>query len=271
MNDIKTIVFVLSSDKINYPMLEKTQRETWGSVETPGIDVYFYKASDRNAIEGDVIHIKHKESAYYLYKKTMKAFEIALTFDWDFMLRADNSTYVHKEELKKTIGSLPKKPTYAGMYFYNKDRGGPIQLMNNFIWGEGMILSRDVVTLLVENQFENDGVDDIMIGRILKPFVGSKNIPFVIYDSQDDVDTSSYVYRCKKTMVNAGIGISTEKDIDDTIANMRKLHSILTNKNNGKENRSDQNGRKEIHKASWSSCEDQSFETKVQQELPESL
>ena len=248
----KILVMVMSSDSAMYPLLEKTQRETWNSVNVPNIQTIFYKASNREGFEDDVLHINMPDCSYKLFNKTSRAFRHVMEMEWDYIFKTDNSAYVNKMELLKKVEDFPLEKVYAGKRFYSQ-KDGPINMINNFIWGEGMFLSRDIVNMFSMIEIINDAPEDIVISNYLRFVIPSIEIDCVVDFEISENMPISHLYRCKKAIIYPG-GTNKESDFTSTVDTMQALHKQLNKHYNGKKNRSDQDGRKEIHKASWSSC-----------------
>jgi hypothetical protein len=116
---------------------------------------------DQSLINGN-IYQREVELHSTIGVRTLSAFEFILNDkNWDFLWRANVSSYVYAPRLLSTIENLPKRNLAAGVI----GQFGEI----SFLSGAGYLLSRDVVQRVVENaQFWNNlFLDDVALGILL--------------------------------------------------------------------------------------------------------
>jgi len=219
MKKIKTIILVLSYNDNGgiYDRFQKSQSETWDISPYPDTETfYFYGGSDENKIVGNKIYVSVDSGLWSCGLKTIESLKlINNNFDYDFLFRTNSSSYVDKEMLSDFLYDKPKKNYYAGHSAH--DQGV------HYVSGSGIILSKDLVDILVENQNKIDGglMDDASFAKILN-YCG-------IYPTQVDrcnysdsivnnLDCKSFLYRLR----------SINREID--IQNMHQIYH-LKNKN----------------------------------------
>lgn len=152
-------VLILVQAFKNGPYVEVTdlQKKTWDSVKSEDTRTIFYMAdfNTETHFEGNNLYIREVPYTPYGYIHFLKALIQCLKFEWDFVFKTNTNTYVDKNELVKLAGTLPKEKYVAGHPYWKqfgedqKDSNDPTQL-DEFVWGDGYILSRDVAIKLVE-------------------------------------------------------------------------------------------------------------------------
>jgi len=166
----KVLILVLSMNEDYYNDLANTSMETWDSVDIEGMDTVFYfgqpKASDQKWCNKKIFYTGGDEALTNIGFKNLKVFEAALhNPDWDFIIRANASTYVNKKLVAEYVQDKPTKGLYMGV-------GAPYTLDGKefyYAWGPHYLLSRDVVELIVENKDKwNHGLmDDVALGKLM--------------------------------------------------------------------------------------------------------
>lgn len=220
---MKILVLVQSIDEGGYSDLIRVQKETWGSVKHPDVRTLFYMPHPKKSgIEGDNLYVQAGPHWGLMYLHLMKAFTHALTLEWDYIFKTDNSAYVNKPELVKILQDKPREKFYGGHLFSG---GTKPDVVNDFMWGEGYALSRDVVEKLVDEYaikpYEKLGADDTILGFRLKdkfPWDGTMKIQH--YYDVNPVPPA-HVYRCANDGENA-------VKFEDEMKNMRDIHQQLT-------------------------------------------
>lgn len=217
---MKILILVMSSTVGHYPKLIQKQRETWDSAPHPNTETIYYYAGPFTELIGDRLMVDVKEGHGYFYIKTMLAFEYLLNTEWDYILKTDNSAYIDKEELVKVLEDKPRSGFYGGHLYQTYTKSDP------FLWGEGVIFSRDVIQYLVnEYSFSSigrSGVEDVHIGMILQtPFNKAVNwdTSLTIYEYYKAPHLRGHIYRCKNE--------DSKQDLIDQLQAMDKLHLTL--------------------------------------------
>ena len=234
METKKILILVMGSKNEPYKTMMEKQMETWDSIDVENVKTMYFMASDKYDIEDNIIHIPVPESTYYLFKKTALAFIVACEkFEWDYILKTDNSAYIDKRELVRTISNLPTKKVYAGkpinINMIRKDVNQYLFAMDH-VWGEGMILSKDVVEHIIKESTEwKDGLEDVIIGQILKFNTPCTELPIITYKKGNEL-VPNHAYRCHPSY-------GTQSSADHVISCFEELHSKVLEKN-GKEDRS---------------------------------
>lgn len=211
---MKILLAVMTCEVSGYPVLTQTQKNTWGSIHHDQVETIYFQAGYKTGFIDGKLLVDVEEGTGWFYIKTMKAFKALLEKDWDFLVKTDNSAYVNKHALVKKIEALsPKTGVYAGQYYAS---------VHPFLWGEGIVFSRDVVEYLVK-EFEStdqlrSGVEDVHIGMILKdkfPW----NTSFTIHEYYPtERMITNHIHRCKG------------ESFQDTMKALIKIHNYYLEK-----------------------------------------
>jgi hypothetical protein len=146
---------------------------------------FFFYCFDENitenyVIDGDMILIKGKETFIPgIFLKTVKAIEIVLQYEFDYLLRSNISTIVDHINLNNYLSSTDIKYGGSGIITLNwldppygirdhRYRG------TKYAHGTGIILSRAMAQMMIDNKdkLNYDVIDDVSIGL----FFGSHGI-----------------------------------------------------------------------------------------------
>lgn len=223
---MKVLILVQSIEKFGYDKLIQIQKETWDSV--PNSDtrtIFYYPDLIKNGLVGQDLYLRSHLDRSFMYNNFVDAMKFCLQFEWDYIFKTDNSAYVCKSELVKILTEKPRDRFFGGRLFYPNDIKNP----NNFIWGEGMALSRDIVKYLVSLipvHISFRGVDDIQTSKLLYGKYPFAAMPVYEYYPKLKPIPLTHVYRCKKG--------SSANHIDEIIA-MKDIHQTLIKySNNGR-------------------------------------
>lgn len=206
---------------LSYEHLQKAQEETWDSVNNPDTQTFYYFPSlTKNGIEGNKIYLKGPLEYNFMFIHMVKAFTHLLKFEWDYIFKTDNSTYINKEQLLKTLTNKPRFKFYGG-HLFNAPEG-----FHEFLWGEGVAFSRDVVEKLIDmySMYPNDflGVDDGVTGYLLSGRAEwDKTMTIIDYWTEKDKLPLNHIYRCKKSE-------STTTLFADEIKAMKDIYQKFT-------------------------------------------
>jgi hypothetical protein len=191
---MKIIILVLSlNDGDLYTEFYNTQKKTWDSIEVDGIDTFYYFGNcEDNEIVDNNIYTNVSETLLNCTDKTLEAFKLINNMDYDYVFRTNSSSYVDKHRLKEYLNNKPKTNFYSGIIGLHEH--------NYFCSGSGFFLSKDLITLLINNEDKLDRnlIDDVSIGKLLNSF----NIPLVNSErfdvvSSDDISNNFFHYRLK--------------------------------------------------------------------------
>lgn len=194
---MKVLILVMSSEVGDYPKLVQKQKETWDSIKHPNVTTIYYYASSVTQLWDNRLDIQIDEGTGNYYKKTMEAFKEVLKLDWDYIFKTDNSAYINKKQLYTLLLSKPKG-RYIGGHLYTPRYHAAMP----FLWGEGFVLSRDVVSYLVSDYricpLIRSGVEDVHISLILKPdYKWDTSLFITSFYPNKKVKYSQHIYRCK--------------------------------------------------------------------------
>lgn len=169
----------------NYTVLDYLSRHTWTSNSHPDVrTIHYYGGYDSNhnpiskfpvvprgetQLVGDDILVCGTNDTLGDYfdprgEKLIMALEYCLKhFEWDFMLRICNTSYVHIPILHRVLDETRKERIYDGVR----------NMHNNeipFVTGYHSYMSRDVAELLVQNKdmyLETKYLEDLAVGYVL--------------------------------------------------------------------------------------------------------
>ena len=136
---------------------------------TPGVDVYFVEAGTPRITE-DTVFIEGVETWDGIIGKTLEALKCLHSETYTHVLRTNLSSVWKFSRLLELMETFPLQGLYAG--FHGKHQG-----KDPYISGAGILMSRDIVSLLLENEKEVRSLnfpDDVSIGIVLH----KKGIPF---------------------------------------------------------------------------------------------
>jgi hypothetical protein len=219
---MKVLVLVQSIEEGRYTELIQTQKETWDSVNHPQVQTVFYMPHEtKEGFEGKNLYIRENLHWGLMYVHFMRACVQLMKYEWDYLFKTDNSSYVNKAELIKLLEKKPRTKFYGGHPFSG---GADPAIINDFMWGEGLALSRDVVADLIDmfaiNPYDKLGADDTILGFKLKdrfPWDGTMFIHN--YHHQPNIP-KAHVYRCANEKADA-------TKFDDDMRAMREIHKLL--------------------------------------------
>ena len=172
---MKKVIILLLTRKNNpeFEMAENVIRKTWAN--NPNCEIwYYYGDNPEFKVEGNVIKCEYPEGFANIGKKTICAFEYLLTTEFDFILRANSSSYVNVDKLVEYVQNIPTEKYYGGspINFYG---GGIIDEDNinpptKCAHGCGFLLSRDLIELIVEKKelWGHHMIDDMALCRFMK-------------------------------------------------------------------------------------------------------
>lgn len=211
---MKVLILVQSVDKEPYIKLRQTQQETWDSVEHKNMKTMYYRPHpEEEFTKGKDMYIRGSEHWGFMFIQCMKAFRNVLSMEWDFLFKTDNSAYVDKKALFKLLTRKPGKKLYGGHRLDHPTTGA-------FLWGEGVVLSRDVVEDLVDyyimNYGKRMGVEDAHIGAVLNGKFPWDETMTVAMHQPGLITPGAHVYRCRTT-----------DNPEDWIKHMREIHQLI--------------------------------------------
>lgn len=217
----KCLILVMSSEKSPYQWMLTASEGTWASEKVENVETAFYCSEveatpfEYHARGNTYLNFPIKETLFNVAEKTKLAFEWALkNCDFDYVLRANASTYVDKKVL---LDYIQYKPTtyFAGL-------PAPTTLypsLTHFMWGVQYIISRDLVELSVKREWDYSKMDDISIslslhdqkfekGRMLTLHHKENGCEYLEYNEGDggggfvkdlsELPQGHYAYRCKQ-------------------------------------------------------------------------
>lgn len=239
---MKILVLVQSTEKEVYADLLKTQMETWDSIKHPDIDVVYYKASSKwDTLEDNILYIKNIDHISKVFSTFMKSIRFFKNKEWDYVVKTDNSVYLIKDKLYELIQSKPKTMYYGGVVTsVLAHRSDGFKMPIKFMWGECIILSRDVAMYLVNTfnkaPLKGNMSEDIVIGQLLENYCLWDEIKIHASTPADIDDPTGVIYRVRLSEVYKaeycpifGIPDNMSDVIKSDIKVMKKIHNIITN------------------------------------------
>jgi len=164
----------------------------------PDVERLFYRGSATTHRDGDVLHLAVNDKRYYT--KTIMAFRYLLEhFDFDYVFRSNNSSYVDYEKYLAYLNAVPehlREYLYSGKIYRN------VETNFYFCSGCGYTVSRKCVELLVKDAEESpliESCDDVKIAASLQKFgVKLQDLPMtIINEVTETIPLNHFHYRCK--------------------------------------------------------------------------
>jgi hypothetical protein len=193
---MRVLVLVLATRAWPYPILIRTIKRTWASVDADEISTVFYYGGKQLESRPRDLYLP-VEDALPAGRKTIACFAHVLgSRDFDVVFRTNCSSYVDPPNL----GEFARRHARAE-HFYCGHIGMSGELP--FASGSGYFLSKDLVRLVVDRQDEWDHTlpDDVALAELLRRHgVDPEPAPRVEYRSSRDVgnvDVSQFLFRCK--------------------------------------------------------------------------
>lgn len=165
---MRILILIISSE--NLPVYKK-EKALWRTYMTshPEIDAYFIESRvdlSTTYMENQTIYTQGEESYEQLIHKTLDALQFCMSTHYDYIIRTNLSTVWDFNALYTYLQNCPKERFYSGPYgpYYNKKT---LQYWFHFVGGMGIIMSKDVATLLLENRAITESfrdIDDVDIG-----------------------------------------------------------------------------------------------------------
>jgi hypothetical protein len=227
---MRILILIVSSD--NLPIY-KREKELWRTYMTshPEIDAYFIESRvdvSTTYIENQTIYTHGEESYEQMIPKTLEALQLCMSTHYDYIIRTNLSMVWDFNLLYTYLQNCPKERFYAGPYgpYYDKQT---FEFLFYFVGGMGIIMSKDVATLLLENRTITESfpdVDDINIGYTMH-CLGVPIQVFYYCNWEKSLDCaksrSNFFYRMKQEYI----------DREDEPILIEKLLSILYPQQNG--------------------------------------
>lgn len=234
---MKVLILVQSVDKPDFIRVREAQQQTWDSVEVPNVQTVYYLPGDVDDIlEGNTLRIRQGLHWQYMFFTFAKALRHMLKYEWDYVFKTDNSTYIDKAKLYEILSSKPRTNYYGGMSFPFKIEG--VHGVD-FFWGDGYALSRDMAQYIVDcynkAPFKGMQEDDIVVAKILMdkcPWDNTLQIYLPVMNELK-IEPGHHAYRVRIDAVNYSPAAFEFDDIKTIIDNdifiMNQIHNTVTN------------------------------------------
>ena len=159
------LILIMGSRAGQYPIIANDGVfKTYGSLSYPGTDLYvYYGEYEKQEIINKDIHLLREDTD--CTGKTIEAFEFSLSnFKFDYLLRTTVSTFVRIDSLYNKLLTRNRTNYFSGFIVGNNPE-------TQFISGNNMIFSRDLVEKVVEDKMDlfnqNKITDDCVISHHL--------------------------------------------------------------------------------------------------------
>ena len=165
---MKIILSILSYQGCaNFKMLSEAQKQTFCQCRIPEIDIKFYYGKPLRKNNDFDCYYPFIDNMQNILHKTVAHFEDMLQYPFDYLYRSNSSSYTHQKNAIKWLEDKPRENFYAGIE-------GSYGI--HFMLGNGFILSRDLVQLIVDkkNELNHSLADDVAIGKLMTDY----KIPF---------------------------------------------------------------------------------------------
>lgn len=193
---MRILVLVLAARAWPYPILIRTIKRTWASVDADDVSTVFYYGGRRLQSRRQDLYLP-VDDTLPAGSKTIACFAHVLgSHDFDLVFRTNCSSYVDLPNLAEFVRRHARAERF---YCGHIGMSGELP----FASGAGYFLSRDLVQLVVDRQEEWDHglLDDVALAALLRrEGVGPTPAPRVEYRSSRDVgtvDVSQFLFRCR--------------------------------------------------------------------------
>jgi len=238
---MKVLILVQSIDlksKPEYTSLRKAQEDTWDSIPHPNVDVIYYMPGMvPDMLQGNVLHIACDTGWQFMFFNLAKAMRHMLKHDqsWDYIFKTDNSTYIDKAKLHEILLTKPRERYYGGMIYPFM---APTQTQQ-FMWGDGYALSRDMVGHIVHKYnaapLKGKQEDDIVVAQLMQGVADwdpslKIDIPML---NNNQIELGHHAYRCRIDHIGHSPAAVHYPNLNEIINNdismMNKIHNLITN------------------------------------------
>lgn len=204
MEKPKVLALVMCFEIPPHDVMASTIKETWGEERSDDVDVIYYWANGKggHTVEGGAGLLVGKDlilgvdgTRDAILKKTIMAYRwLVKNAQYDYVFRCCSGAYVRKRLLFDLACRKPKERVWAGYVFTGYSSTSP----KTWIGGGGMLLSKDVVRLIVENEEKINSFgypgdhDDVSVGQfLLESGVSPDSAPVV-----ENAETATIVEGC---------------------------------------------------------------------------
>jgi hypothetical protein len=121
-----------------------------------------WSASRPVTSDGSRIQTRVPESYDHTNAKTRAALRhVVASMDFDYLLRTNSSSYVHRPLLLEQASALPREGYYGGSLVRLEEPA--------YVSGTGILMSRDVVELAATDEsWTYEVIDDVALGRVMR-------------------------------------------------------------------------------------------------------
>lgn len=203
----KILILNQATTDQNYALIDGLSRTTWSRRNHPGVKtIHYYGGYDINHEPIKSLPGVPPRGEVELYgntlvcgtndvlgpyfdprgEKMIMAIEYCLKhFEWDFMLRICNTSYIDTFKLHKVMSSLPKEKIYDGTRnLYNNEI--------SFVTGFNSYMSRDTAEILIQNKqiyLESKYPEDLALGDTI-----FHKLKYTSFENQTYISTSTWAY-----------------------------------------------------------------------------
>lgn len=171
----KVLILVVSSKTYPSYLNQLFQKASWvRQIKYPVL--FYFGGSETINIKKNNLNLTSSKKFEDMGRKTLEAFEyVKQNYDFDFILRTNNSSYIDPISLEFFIESI-KSENFVG---------GVIGEQNNskFVSGAAYLIDNSILNLILENQDQWDHtlLDDLAISKLLE----NHNIKFTGLERND--------------------------------------------------------------------------------------
>lgn len=193
---MKVLIAILGCKFHYFNEVENASKNTWiKHLESNQTHLFYYGNSKETIYDNNELFLPVKEKPNVLMK-TLSCFKFCLdNFDFDFLYRPCNGSFIIPSKLNSYIESLSKDE-----FIFNGVVGNFKPLNSKFISGAGMLFNHNALCKLMDYNFTNDFYpDDVSISNAMKTFgINFTNAPRV--DVYEDLDKDSNFKKCDKQL-----------------------------------------------------------------------
>lgn len=144
---------VLAADVPPHDVMAQEIKATWGAFKSDKFRTIYYWGQMKGEKElrkeplmkGDDLYLGIKETIYAVTHKTLEAYKYVIDkLDFDYVFRCCSGCYVVPKLLLDFVAPKPREKEWCGIT-------DTTSFSHPFVSGSGMLLSRDLVQMIVDN------------------------------------------------------------------------------------------------------------------------
>jgi len=175
----KVLILVVSSKTYPSYINQIFQKVSWAKNSKYPV-LFYFGGSKKINIKKNNLYLTSSTKFEDMGKKTLEAFDyVNQNYDFDFILRTNNSSYIDLLSLQNFVESITSKDFCGGVIGYESK--------SKFISGAAYIIDKSILNIVLENKnkWNHSLLDDLAISKLLEE-------QGVVFTNLDRNDVISY-------------------------------------------------------------------------------